>query len=62
MIKLITCIVLLSSMIIVKDLWECNRCHQQFIGKNPPRSVKCPATDNKKTHWWILKKTDKVSE
>ncbi|NBW96642.1 MAG: hypothetical protein EBR28_07885 [Planctomycetia bacterium] len=36
-------------------LWECNRCHQQYQGDNPPRFTKCPATDNKQTHWWIQK-------
>lgn len=37
-------------------LWECHYCHQQYIGKNPPRFVKCPATDNKQNHWWLIQK------
>lgn len=37
-------------------IWECNYCHQQYIGENPPRFIKCPAKDNKQTHWWIRKK------
>ena len=37
-------------------LWECNRCHQQYQGNSPPAFVKCPATDNKQTHWWIEKR------
>ena len=36
-------------------LWECNFCHQQYQGDNPPRFVKCPAKDMKQTHWWIKK-------
>lgn len=39
-----------------KTLWECNYCRQQYIGTNPPRFVKCPASDNKNTHWWIQKR------
>ena len=37
-------------------LWECNHCHQQYQGDNPPRFAKCPAKDNKQNHWWIQKK------
>ena len=36
-------------------LWECNWCHQQYQGDNPPRFVKCPAKDMKQNHWWIKK-------
>jgi hypothetical protein len=36
-------------------LWECNFCHQQYQGDNPPRFVKCPAKDMKQNHWWIQK-------
>lgn len=36
-------------------LWECNWCHQQYQGDNPPRFVKCPAKDMKQNHWWIQK-------
>jgi hypothetical protein len=35
--------------------WECNWCHQQYQGDNPPRFVKCPAKDMKQNHWWIQK-------
>lgn len=37
-------------------LWECNHCHQQYQGDNPPRFAKCPAKDNKQNHWWIEKR------
>jgi hypothetical protein len=37
-------------------LWECNRCHQQYQGNNPPYFTKCPATNNTQTHWWIRKR------
>lgn len=37
-------------------LWECNYCHQQYQGDNPPRFVKCSAKDNKQNHWWIQKR------
>ena len=37
-------------------LWECNWCHQQYQGDNPPRFVKCPAKDMKQNHWWIQKR------
>ena len=36
-------------------LWECNWCHQQYQGDNPPRFAKCPAKDMKQNHWWIQK-------
>jgi hypothetical protein len=37
------------------SLWECNHCHQQYQGDQPPRSAKCPAKEMKQTHWWIKK-------
>ena len=37
-------------------LWECNFCHQQYQGDNPPRFAKCPAKDNKQNHFWIQKR------
>lgn len=59
MIKLFTIFILTfcTSLTIAGSftLWECNRCHQQYIGDNPPRFVKCPATENKQPHWWIKK-------
>ena len=36
-------------------LWECNHCHQQYQGDQPPRFAKCPAKDMKQNHWWIKK-------
>lgn len=36
-------------------IWECNYCHQQYIGNSPPPFAKCPAKDNKTNHWWIRK-------
>ena len=36
-------------------MWECNYCHQQYVGDQPPRFVKCPAKDMKQGHWWIKK-------
>ena len=36
-------------------LWECNYCHQQYQGDNPPRFAKCPEKDNKQNHFWIQK-------
>ena len=35
--------------------YECNRCHQQFFGGNPPRNVVCPSGDGKQKHWWVPK-------
>ena len=37
------------------SLWECNHCHQQYQGDQPPRFAKCPAKEMKQTHWWIKK-------
>ena len=36
-------------------LWECNYCHQQYQGDQPPAFAKCPAKDMKQNHWWIKK-------
>lgn len=36
-------------------IWECNYCHQQYVGDNPPRFTKCPEKNNKQNHWWIRK-------
>jgi hypothetical protein len=36
-------------------LWECNYCHQQYQGNQPPAFAKCPAKDMKQNHWWIKK-------
>ena len=36
-------------------LWECNWCHQQYQGNQPPAFAKCPAKDMKQNHWWIKK-------
>lgn len=62
MIKFLVTVLTISSLFLSTKLWECNRCHQQYQGNNPPRTVKCPATNNKQNHWWILKRTDNVSE
>jgi len=56
MIKYLT--VLIATIVTglaVSSLWECNYCHQQYIGNSPPHFVKCPAKDNKVNHWWIRK-------
>ena len=37
------------------NLYECNRCKQQYQGNSPPAFVKCPSGDGKQTHWWIKK-------
>ena len=36
-------------------LWECNYCHQQYQGNQPPAFAKCPAKEMKQNHWWIKK-------
>jgi hypothetical protein len=36
-------------------LWECNYCHQQYQGDQPPAFAKCPAKVFKQNHWWIKK-------
>ena len=61
MTKFLMIMVLLFGAISNFTLWECNRCHMQHIGNNPPRNVKCPASKTKQNHWWILKKTNKVN-
>jgi hypothetical protein len=42
-------------VLAAQHLWECNWCHQQYQGDNPPRFTKCPAKDMKQTHFWIKK-------
>lgn len=37
------------------SLWECNYCHQQYQGNQPPPFAKCPAKEMKQNHWWIKK-------
>ncbi|MGI9177723.1 MAG: hypothetical protein ACR2IT_07695 [Pirellulales bacterium] len=37
------------------SLWECNYCHQQYQGNQPPAFAKCPAKEMKQNHWWIKK-------
>lgn len=55
MIKFFTIIALIGTMFLASKLWECNRCHQQYTGDNPPPFVKCPSTNFKQNHWWIRK-------
>ena len=56
MIKIGIIFLITASLITLSSVtWECNRCKQQYQGSNPPRFVKCPATNNKQTHWWIKK-------
>ena len=58
MTKFILYLTVLSVLLLSPKLWECNRCHQQYHGNNPPRTVKCPATNNKQNHWWIIKRSN----
>jgi hypothetical protein len=37
------------------SLWECNWCHQQYQGNQPPAFAKCPAKEMKQNHFWIKK-------
>lgn len=53
--KIISLLLLITSLFAVSALWECNYCHQQYIGDSPPHFIKCPAKDNKVNHWWIRK-------
>jgi hypothetical protein len=53
--KLLAFILLATSLFTASVLWECNYCHQQYIGNSPPPFIKCPAKDNKINHWWIRK-------
>lgn len=41
--------------IAATHLWECNYCHQQYQGNQPPAFAKCPAKEMKQNHWWIKK-------
>ena len=42
-------------VVAATSLWECNRCHQQYQGNQPPAFAKCPAKEMKQNHWWIKK-------
>lgn len=44
-----------SSSLFSTSLWECNYCHQQYQGNQPPAFAKCPAKEMKQNHWWIKK-------
>ena len=44
-----------SLALAATHLWECNYCHQQYQGDQPPAFAKCPAKDMKQNHWWIKK-------
>jgi hypothetical protein len=42
-------------VLAAQHLWECNWCHQQYEGDNPPCFTKCPAKDIKQNQGWIRK-------
>ena len=42
-------------VLAAQHLWECNWCHQQYQGNQPPAFAKCPAKEMKQNHWWIKK-------
>jgi hypothetical protein len=44
-----------AGVALAAGLWECNWCHQQYQGNQPPAFAKCPAKEMKQNHWWIKK-------
>ncbi len=44
-----------AGIALAAGLWECNWCHQQYQGSQPPPFAKCPAKEMKQNHWWIKK-------
>ena len=52
----LTAVAIFTGLVLAAThLWECNYCHQQYQGDQPPAFAKCPAKDMKQNHWWIKK-------
>ncbi len=49
------CTIATGIALAAPSLWECNWCHQQYQGNQPPAFAKCPAKEMKQNHWWIKK-------